>query len=212
MLFHRRIRGEVETALRRCIAASDLGVIERRNGGVTWLLLAPHGYCLSDGYGPEWNLYRLPIESTAREYWCGLRIRFDGRQDRELASASIIVAAGILQSCPVPLARAEWDATATTHAQPHWHIYRVGREVERPARPELQAYEVAEDSARVHWAMAAQWAQLGNVPAACAYSFADADALAKWCSGCLGYLLNQLKYLESRFPQRRNYFEGIRRS
>ena len=164
-----------------------------------------------------WTVLPLTVNAaSAREYFFGLRVRFQtGRGDRFLLSASMIVGARLVNKAPdppnplQPVVRAELDTNDRSHAQPHWHIYGPSEASGEPAGedPLSKLFSRIE---LVHWAMCAEWPILGNEPAAHSPKLATADCLAKWLGGCIAYVRSQLEYLESRIPARpRNYFESV---
>jgi len=202
----------VKRELSSCIDHRGLQVVETVQGAVTWIALArTDGGCLADRNGMPWNLCRLPVDSEFREYWFGLRIRFEGPRagDREFRSAAIAVAIDTEGSNRVLLARAEWDPGGTRHAQPHWHLYPVpimsdDTPLTDGANPESR--ELLDDAPRIHWAMMARWASLGDQARAHSTESIDTNELALWCGGCLGYVVSQLRYLEAKLPRGRAKF------
>lgn len=189
-------RRRIETRLREYLNEPHLRVSVRpEHDGLIMLRLDPERTILDEG-GTPWLLRSLPVGSTVRSYWFGITARFEGYDDKELRSAAIVLACGLRSAEPAPLARAECDVRDVMHAQPHWHIYA------KPAAAPVRGLE------HLHWAMAAQWASLGNSPLAHSSAIESDEQLARWIGGCAAYLVQQLGYLESRLPQTKNYFES----
>lgn len=157
------------------------------------------------------------LRTEERTFWTGLSFRFVPElKDHRLQSVSLVVFEGLASDSEKrPLLRAEWDTWETSHAQPHWHVYRPSsihgdvllryREIIEGTAPieefrsEPMRGRVVEKSSmraleleRFHYAMCAGWHDQGDNTHRWPLS---ESALSKWLEGCLSYTRGQLRYL-----------------
>ena len=164
------------------------------------------GQDVSMAFAREQYLAHSFLETQSKSYWLAVTLFFQSQPKTKkylLESVSLVIFEGIRSDeMKTALLRAEWDCyghDATTHAQPHWHVYLAAlNNAPAELRGFTQTIDVREFSAtdeipqadddpweasKFHFAMASKW----HIDEKCSLQeqLIDVSSLSKWLAGCL---------------------------
>jgi len=153
----------------------------------------------------------LFFASRNERFWLSslIEVEFKDRINRLAKIGLVIFRGDPLDTRKTPLLRAEWDIPGVIegcekHAQPHWHIYQSGVDIDDRQTEEFSEITFTEPNAslkyeskwdeakKFHFAMASKWIEVSRFSH---QELVEIDAIPKWIERCLVYIHGQLEFL-----------------